>query len=142
MFAKLSATELRSQAGVCTADCTSYACLKGRPDDQRPADVPNGCPFSAHSNALVDNSICSLCTTWCVGRACGPARRPCTGVCRARQRREHGLLPALRPAHLACLVSAPPRPMHSPCSPVPCSVALCDNDNVELRLRPPGIDLW
>lgn len=64
LFAKLSATELRSQSGVCSSECTSYSCLKGAPEGQQPSNIPAGCPYSTHSNSLQDNSICSLCSTW------------------------------------------------------------------------------
>ncbi|EFN55334.1 hypothetical protein CHLNCDRAFT_6666, partial [Chlorella variabilis] len=86
LFAKLSATELCSNQGVCSAECTSYYCLKGAPpDESRHSAVPPGCPMASHSNSLKDNAVCTMCTT---------------------------------------------------------CVAMCPHDNVELRLRPPGIDLW
>ncbi|KAL4439939.1 hypothetical protein ABPG75_002940 [Micractinium tetrahymenae] len=84
LFARLSMTELRSQAGVCSSECTTYHCLKGRPASED-AHATDGCPMAQHSNQLTDNSICSMC---------------------------------------------------SQC------VAVCPHDSVEVRLRPPGIDLW
>ncbi|KAL4421116.1 hypothetical protein ABPG77_001511 [Micractinium sp. CCAP 211/92] len=84
LFAKLSVTELRSQAGVCSSECTTYHCLKGRPASEE-THATAGCPMGQHSNQLTDNSICSMC---------------------------------------------------SQC------VAMCPHDSVEVRLRPPGVDLW
>ncbi|KAI7846028.1 hypothetical protein COHA_000565 [Chlorella ohadii] len=83
LFAKLSAVELRSQAAVCSGECSTYACLKASTCTGS-ADKP-GCPMNEHSNRLKDNQLCALCTT-CVSH--------------------------------------------------------CPHENVELRLRPPGIDLW
>ena len=117
LFAKLSATELRSQSGVCSSECTSYSCLKGKPEGQQVADVPNGCPYQAHSNAMLDNSICSLCTTWWVGGAGDPCAARAAATCRARRRRRRSLLPALRSACAARLASAPPRPLSLPLLP-------------------------
>lgn len=171
LFAKLSATELRSQSGVCSSECTSYSCLKGAPEGQQRADVPNGCPYSAHSNALVDNSTCSLCSTWwvqCLPQHVSPLAQPpaaagteagggfCSVRCAVSAVRGMSAVLAAPPSVLAmpcglhCLL--PATAMHAtaahqllnlPCfTPCQCSVAMCPHDNVELRLRPPGIDLW
>lgn len=64
---------------MCSSECTSYSCLKGAPEGQQRTDVPNGCPYSAHSNALVDNSTCSLCSTWwvqCLPQHVSPLAQP------------------------------------------------------------------
>lgn len=91
MFAKLAVVELRADRGVCSAECSSYACIKG--SCGQPPGAPGlsrglptaGCPLGSHPGTLSDNADCSLC-----------------GVC----------------------------------------VKACPNESVELRLRPPGADLW
>lgn len=91
MFAKLSILELRADRGVCTAECSSYACLKGSAGEPPGSagcskGLPtDGCPLGVHPSTLADNHDCVGC-----------------GTC----------------------------------------VKACPNDSVELRLRPPGADLW
>lgn len=67
MFAKLAFTELRADRGVCTAECGTYACLKGGPGEPPPSPggdrgLPTaGCPLHSHPASLVDNRDCTLC---------------------------------------------------------------------------------
>jgi polyferredoxin len=91
MFAKLAIVELRGARGVCTAECSTYGCVRGGPG--APPGSPgcdrglptSGCPLHSHPANLTDNRDCTLC-----------------GSC----------------------------------------VKACPNGAVELRLRPPGADLW
>jgi polyferredoxin len=91
MFAKLAVIELRGVRGVCTAECSTYGCVRGGP--AVPASsagcdrgLPTtGCPLYSHPANLTDNRDCTLC-----------------GSC----------------------------------------VKACPHGAVELRLRPPGADLW
>jgi len=62
MFAKLAFTELRAKRGVCTASCTTYACLKGGPEDGEGMET-DGCPLNSHPAQLVDNRNCVNCMT-------------------------------------------------------------------------------
>ena len=62
MFAKLSMTELRSQQGTCSAECTTYQCYKGGPQKGEGLET-NGCPLYSHPAQLEDNRDCVLCMT-------------------------------------------------------------------------------
>jgi polyferredoxin len=91
MFAKLAVVELRAARGVCTAECSSYGCVRGgagcapsTPGGDRGLATA-GCPLQSHPANLTDNRDCTLC-----------------GSC----------------------------------------VKACPHGSVELRLRPPGADLW
>jgi len=91
MFAKLSMLELRGVRGVCTAECSTYGCVRGgagcapaSPGGDRGLATA-GCPLQSHPANLSDNRDCTLC-----------------GSC----------------------------------------VKACPHGSVELRLRPPGADLW
>ena len=74
MMAKLAFVELRADRGVCTAECTSYACINGGPG--QPPGQPGcdrgmataGCPLHSHPSSLPDNRDCTFCGT-CV-KAC------------------------------------------------------------------------
>lgn len=55
-FAKLAPVELRGRPGVCSAECDSYACIKGNPSENIP-----GCPQNAHCSHLSDNRLCIMC---------------------------------------------------------------------------------
>lgn len=62
MFAKLSITELRSQQGICSAECSTYQCYKGGPMKGE-GQATNGCPLYSHPAQLEDNRDCVLCMT-------------------------------------------------------------------------------
>jgi polyferredoxin len=74
MFAKLAFVELRADRGVCTAECSSYACIKGgagQPPGQPGYDrglATAGCPLNSHPASLPDNRDCTFCGS-CV-KAC------------------------------------------------------------------------
>lgn len=67
MFAKLAVIELRADRGVCTAECSTYACIKGGPGEAPPSPgadrgLPTGgCPLFSHPASLTDNKDCTLC---------------------------------------------------------------------------------
>ena len=62
LFAKLSILELRAQAGVCSGNCSSYACFKGGPAEGEGLQT-SGCPLGTHPAHLRDNRNCVLCMT-------------------------------------------------------------------------------
>jgi polyferredoxin/transcriptional regulator with AAA-type ATPase domain len=62
LFAKLSILELRAQAGICSGNCSSYACFKGGPADGEGL-ITDGCPLGTHPAHLRDNRNCVLCLT-------------------------------------------------------------------------------
>ncbi len=62
LFAKLSISELRAQAGTCSGSCTSYACFKGGPAEGEGMET-EGCPLGTHPAYLADNRNCVLCLT-------------------------------------------------------------------------------
>ncbi|MEB3322819.1 MAG: 4Fe-4S binding protein [Synechococcaceae cyanobacterium] len=62
LFAKLSISELRAQAGTCSGSCTSYACFKGGPAEGE-GMATAGCPLGTHPAHLDDNRNCVLCLT-------------------------------------------------------------------------------
>ena len=62
LFAKLSILELRAQAGVCSGNCSSYACFKGGPAEGEGLATA-GCPLGTHPAHLRDNRNCVLCLT-------------------------------------------------------------------------------
>ncbi|WP_115119614.1 sigma 54-interacting transcriptional regulator [Synechococcus sp. UW105] len=62
LFAKLSMLELRAQAGVCSGNCSSYACFKGGPAEGEGLQT-SGCPLGTHPAHLRDNRNCVLCMT-------------------------------------------------------------------------------
>jgi len=62
LFAKLSILELRAQAGVCSGNCSSYACFKGGPSEGE-GMASAGCPLGTHPAHLRDNRNCVLCLT-------------------------------------------------------------------------------
>ena len=74
MFAKLAFVELRADRGVCTAECSSYACINGgagQPPGQPGCDrgmATAGCPLHSHPSSLPDNRDCTFCGS-CV-KAC------------------------------------------------------------------------
>lgn len=61
LFAKLSATELRAEQGVCSAQCSSYGCYKGGPAVPPKGMETEGCPMGVHPAQLRDNRDCVLC---------------------------------------------------------------------------------
>ena len=62
LFAKLSATELRAQRGICSASCTTYQCYKGGPEKGEGQET-EGCPLYSHPAQMEDNKDCVLCMT-------------------------------------------------------------------------------
>jgi len=62
LFAKLSILELRAQAGICSGNCSSYACFKGGPAEGEGL-ASEGCPLGTHPAHLRDNRNCVLCLT-------------------------------------------------------------------------------
>eukprot|EP00929_Paragymnodinium_shiwhaense_P014816 TRINITY_DN122787_c0_g1_i1.p1 TRINITY_DN122787_c0_g1~~TRINITY_DN122787_c0_g1_i1.p1 ORF type:complete len:876 (+),score=134.77 TRINITY_DN122787_c0_g1_i1:57-2630(+) len=60
MFAKLSLIEVRSKRGQCSAECNTYACYKGGPEDGEGKESA-GCPLYSHPASLKDNRDCVLC---------------------------------------------------------------------------------
>jgi polyferredoxin len=62
LFAKLSILELRAQVGVCSGNCSSYACFKGGPAEGEGLATA-GCPLGTHPAHLRDNRNCVLCLT-------------------------------------------------------------------------------
>jgi len=60
LFAKLSILELRAQAGICSGNCSSYACFKGGPAEGEGL-ATDGCPLGTHPAHLRDNRNCVLC---------------------------------------------------------------------------------
>lgn len=61
MFAKLSMTELRARQGVCSAECDTYHCYKGGPEEAPEGLDTAGCPIMSHPAQLPDNRNCVLC---------------------------------------------------------------------------------
>ena len=61
LFAKISATELRAEQGVCSAQCSSYGCYKGGPAVPPNGMETEGCPMGLHPAQLRDNHDCVLC---------------------------------------------------------------------------------
>lgn len=78
LFAKLSILELRAQAGICSGNCSSYACFKGGPAEGE-GMATSGCPLGTHPAHLRDNRNCVLCLTCaqaCAHRSVQLAVRP------------------------------------------------------------------
>lgn len=62
LFAKLSITELRAEAGTCSGSCSTYGCFKGGPAVGEGLATA-GCPLGTHPAHLADNRNCVLCLT-------------------------------------------------------------------------------
>jgi hypothetical protein len=127
-------TEVRGRQGVCSGSCSSYGCIKGSKRQGNSLQT-DGCPMQYHSAQLTDNATCVMCE----GRGARRQRRECAATsgamsfsfacCPARLGAHHPLLCARNLPLPAC-----PRCMSC--------LKACPNGSVELRLRPPGIDLW
>ncbi len=61
LFAKLSATEIRAEQGVCSAQCSTYGCFKGGPAVPPSGMETDGCPLGIHPAQIKDNHDCVLC---------------------------------------------------------------------------------
>lgn len=61
LFAKISATELRAEQGVCSAQCSTYGCFKGGPAVPPLGMQTDGCPVGIHPAQIEDNHDCVLC---------------------------------------------------------------------------------
>lgn len=62
LFAKMALTELRASQGLCSAECSTYGCFKGNPQEVPPEGLKYpGCPLYSHPAQLTDNRNCVLC---------------------------------------------------------------------------------
>lgn len=52
--------EIRGRQGVCSANCSTYSCIKGGPAVGEGLQT-DGCPMAYHSAQLPDNSFCVQC---------------------------------------------------------------------------------
>lgn len=61
LFTQLSMTRMKATQGICSAECSTYSCLKGRSDVPEGVGVSTGCPMQTHPAQAVDNRMCVLC---------------------------------------------------------------------------------
>lgn len=61
LFTQLSMTRMKGTQGICSAECSTYACLKGSDYGSGGAGKSTGCPMQTHPAQAVDNRLCVLC---------------------------------------------------------------------------------
>ena len=131
LFSKLAMTELRARKGVCSGNCSSYACFKGGPAEPPEGLASEGCPLGSHPASLRDNAACVLCYECSAGQSPDWRRR--------RERRKGGRRGSARRARkfffffLLTLFLFPSLLLLK---------TACPHRSVEFRLRPPAADIW